>query len=256
MIGSDFLASAKRVKRKINMKGLILLLLIIYIIVMSLYTLIKMPIKNIYIENTNLISDNEIIEVAGIKNYPAIFKLNTKKIENKIATLELVSEVNVKKKINGSLIIKVVENKPLFYNRNTKKVVLSNAQEVDTNNKYLGIPTLINYVPNDLFKDFIESFKDIDSDIIKMINEIMYDPDINNDVTIDKERFLLRMNDTNLVYVNVINMKRLNNYKEIYNNIPVGTNGTLYLDSYDSSNNVLGLFTPFDSNTGDADGKD
>ena len=215
-----------------------------------------MPIKNIYIKNTNLILDNEIIEVAGIKNYPSIFKLNTKKIESKISTLELVESVSVKKKLNGSLIINITERKPLFYNRNNQKVILSSTKEVELNTKYLGIPTLVNYVPNDLLKKFVDAFTEIDSNIIKMINDITYDPDINNDITIDKERFLLRMNDTNLVYVNIINMKRLNDYKEIYKNIPENTFGTLYLDSYDSSNNVLGLFTPFDSSNSKGDKDD
>ncbi len=250
------MTNSKRVKRKLNIKALVLLLLIIYIIVMFLYTLFKMPIKNIYIKNTNLILDNEIIEVAGIKNYPSIFKLNTKKIESKISTLELVESVSVKKKLNGSLIINITERKPLFYNRNNQKVILSSTKEVELNTKYLGIPTLVNYVPNDLLKKFVDAFTEIDSNIIKMINDITYDPDINNDITIDKERFLLRMNDTNLVYVNIINMKRLNDYKEIYNNIPENTFGTLYLDSYDSSNNVLGLFTPFDSSNSKGDKDD
>lgn len=255
MIGSDYLANSKRVKRKLNVKALILLLLIVYLIVMFLYTLFKMPIKNIYIKNTNLISDNEIIEVAEIKNYPSILKLNINKMIKQINSLELVENVSINKKMNGSLIIDITERKPLFYNRNNKKVFLSSAKEVDFNEKYLGIPTLINYVPSDLLQKFTEAFENIDSDIIKMINEIMYNPDINNDITIDAERFLLRMNDTNLVYVNIINMKRLNDYKEIYNNIPENTYGTLYLDSYDSSNNVLGLFTPFEKNdsAGDTD---
>ena len=69
----------KRVKkRKLNIKALIILLLIIYLIVMLLYTLFTMPIKNIYITGTNLLKDHEIIEAAGIKDYPAIFKISKK----------------------------------------------------------------------------------------------------------------------------------------------------------------------------------
>ena len=36
---------------------------------------------------------------------------------------------------------------------------------------YLGIPTLVNYVPKDLLNNFIEAFKKINRDIIGMINE-------------------------------------------------------------------------------------
>lgn len=209
-----------------------------------------MPIKNIYIKNTNYLTDNEIIEAAGIKDYPSIFKVSKRSLINKIKSLELVNDVKITKRINGTIIIDIEEANPLFYNRNTNKVVLSSGKEVESSNKYLGIPTLINYVPSDLLKSFIAAFKNVDFDIINMINEIEYDPDISEEIVIDDNRFFLRMNDGNHAYVNVLNMKRLNNYKEFY--MLVGDKkGVLYLDSYDSSNDLVGLFTEFGSSTGD-----
>ena len=78
-----------------------------------------------------------------------------------------------------------------------------------------------------------------------MIDKIEYNPDISEDVVIDKNRFLLTMNDGNLVYINTLNIKRLNDYISIYSSISSSLNnqkGILYLDSYLSENN---LFTPF-----------
>lgn len=241
------MATYKKVKRKLNIKAFILLLLILYLIVMLFYTFFTMPIKNIYILNTKLLKDYDVIKVAGIKDYPSIFKTSSKKMESNIATLDLVNKVSVQKKLNGTLLIKIEEAKPLFYNRNTEKVVLSNNREVDSQ-KYFGLPTLINYVPSDLLKDFISAFAEIDADIIAMINEIEYSPDIANEVVIDNNRFLLRMNDTNNVYVNVINMKRLNDYKNVLMTIG-DKRGTLYLDSYNSENS---LFTAFGEDAGDS----
>ncbi len=245
------MATVKRVKRKkLNVKALLMLLLMVYLIVMLFYTVFTLPIKNIYIKNTSLLSDNEVIEIAGIKIYPSIFKVNSKGLEKKIRELELVEDVKVKKTFKGELIIEIDEAEPLFYNRKTERVVLSNGREVEASNKYLGIPTLINSVPSDMLKNFVKAFKNVDADIIKMINEILYDPDIKDNVTIDDSRFLLRMNDTNILYVNVLNMKRLNNYKSFL--MLVGDQrGTLLLDSYDSSNSLLGLFTPFEEQSTD-----
>ena len=250
------MAELKRVKkRKLNLKAVIILLLIIYLIAMLLYTIFTMPIKNIYIKGTNLLTDNEIIELAEIKDYPAIFSISKKKLEEKISTLELVESVEVKKTLTGKLTILVKEAMPLFYNRNTNKVVLSNKKEVENNAKYLGIPTLINYVPTDILNDFIESFCEIDPDIIKMINEIEYDPDISNDITIDEYRFLLRMNDTNHVYVNIINMKRLNDYEEIFATVG-DLHGTVYLDSYNADNIIFEAFGSDDENQNENNGGD
>lgn len=249
------MATIKKVKkRKLNIKGLILLLLVIYLVVILFYAFFTMPIKNIYIKNTSLLKDNEIIEVAGIKDYPSIFKVNTKNLIKSISTLDLVNSVSVEKKLNGKLIITIEEAKPLFYNRNTNKVVLSNKREVDNNSKYLGIPTLINYVPTDLLNDFIKAFSNIETDIIAMVNEIEYDPDISEEVVIDNNRFLLRMNDTNHVYVNVINMKRLNDYKNVLMTIK-NQRGTLYLDSYNSENSLFTAFTSKDTGDSGIDGE-
>ena len=236
------MAELKRVKRrKLNWKAIILLLLIIYLIVMLFYTIFTMKIKIIYIIGTNLLTDNEIIETAGIKDYPAIFGTSTNKLKERISELELVDQVEIKKTLTGKLTIEITEATPLFYNRNTNKVVLSNMKEVESNSKYLGLPTLINYVPTDILNDFIESLKEIDTDIIKMINEIEYDPDISNDIVIDEYRFLLRMNDTNHVYVNIINMERLNDYEEIFATVG-DIRGTVYLDSYNADNIIFEAF--------------
>ncbi len=241
----------KTVKKvRINFKALIFLLLVIYLIGMLLYTFFTIRVQNIYINNTHLLTDNEIIEKAELKDYPILFKVNPRKIENNLAQLELVSDVKVKKTLLGKVIIDITEAKPLFYERSSNKIILSNKKSVDTKDIYLGIPILVNFVPKDLLNDFIEAFNKVNPDIIGMINEIEYNPDINEDVVIDNERFKLRMNDQNIVYINTLNMNRLNNYIEIYASIASAVDnkkGTLYLDSYLSENN---LFTPFGNNGG------
>ena len=65
----------KTVKKvRVNFKALIVLLLIVYLIGTLLYTFFTVRIKNIYINNTRLLTDNEIIEAAGIKDYPMLIK--------------------------------------------------------------------------------------------------------------------------------------------------------------------------------------
>jgi len=85
-----------------------------------------------------------------------------------------------------------------------------------------------------------------------MINEIEYDPNISNDITIDEYRFLLRMNDSNHVYVNIINMERLNDYESVFATIG-DLRGTVYLDSYNADNIIFEAFgsdTEEETNTG------
>ena len=82
----------------------------------------------------------------------------------------------------------------------------------------------------------------INIDILKKVSEIEYSPDIKNEKVIDKNRFLLRMNDGNYVYINLANMDNLNKYEEIYATLDENKKGILNLDS--TSKGVV--FQPFD----------
>ena len=78
----------KRVRRKFNFGKFILFILIIFIIYFGMKYLFSIKIKNIIIVNNNYYSDEEIIEKAGIENYPEFITLSRKKIKNKLSTLD------------------------------------------------------------------------------------------------------------------------------------------------------------------------
>ncbi len=221
----------KKVKKKHRIRSFLVIILFFYLIGMLGYYLLNLPIKNIYVMGTNYLTDLEIIETAGLKDYPAIIKLKNKKIEKKLEKLDLVEEAKVKKNIFGKVTIIINEAQPLFYSRNADLIYLSNGNTTENSNKYLGVPILINFVPEEILNNFIKKFKDIDSSIIGMISEIEYSLEEKDGVTIDDTRFVLRMNDTNTVYVNTINLKRLNEYDKICATMDEGIRGIIYLNS-------------------------
>ena len=241
----------KKVKRKLNKKALLVIILTLYLIVMIFYYVFTIPLKNITINGTNILKDNEIIATAGLSDYPKIFSINTNTIKKRLMSLDLVEDVVVKKNYSGTITIDVTEAKLLFYNQTTNKVVLSNGKEIDNAN-YLGIPALINYVTSDIYNNLIAKMTDIDSDIIALISEIEYSPDIKDDVTINDSRFILKMNDGNLVYIDLVNFANLNMYETIYSQL--NSKGIIHLDSvYAESDTVI--FTSFDklNEEGDTD---
>ena len=63
------------------------------------------------------------------------------------------------------------------------------------------------------------------------------------------------MNDTNHVYVNIINMKRLNDYEEIFATVG-DLHGTVYLDSYNADNIIFEAFGSDDENQNENNGGD
>ncbi len=211
------------------------ILLLIYLIGMVIYYLIKLPVKNVKVEGISILKESEIIEPLGLEDNLPFLKFNKSYVKDRLKDNPLVDDFKIKKNLNGQVTIIINEAKILFYYNFDNKLVLSNGKTMDDSNDYLGYPTLVNYVPSDIYKGFINKFSKIDKDIIAMISEIEYDPDKFNDIIVDNERFLFTMNDGNKVYINVANLEKMNKYQ----NVVSKTNqiGILYLDS--SSNNFI-----------------
>ena len=221
----------KKNKKKIRIRSLLFIVLFIYLIASFGYYLFTLPIKNIYILGTNLIEDQEIIDIAGLKNYPPLVKINKSKIAQNIKKLELVDDVKVSKNIFGKITIKVTEAKPLFYYRSNNEIYLSNGKAIKDEQKYLGIPVVINYVPSNILNDLISRFSELNNDIVGEIREIEYSPDEKNGTIIDENRFIFRMSDTNTVYIDTINLEKLNNYQKICATLDEEVHGYIYLNS-------------------------
>ncbi len=219
----------KKRRRKLKLKGLFIILVIIAILVMLVLYLFKMPIKNIKVNGNVLLSEGEIIRASKIDNSSSFIKTSGYTIKKRIKTLDLIDDVKIKKYLFGKVVINVKENKILFYNNNTKKTVLSNGKEIEAEEKSIGYPILINEVPKEIYQKFIKSLYDVKGEVLKMISEIEYSPNIYKDTIVDDERFILKTNDGNKIIINNVNMHKLNKYQQIY--FGLTEKGTLYLDS-------------------------
>ncbi|CCX35871.1 cell division protein DivIB [Clostridium sp. CAG:1000] len=214
----------KRVKRKFNpLKFLSFIAFIIICYFLTVY-LLDIKTKNIVVLNNNYYSDEKIIETSGIENYPKFLSLNTNKIKKKLLKLDLIENVTIKKKWNFVLELTIKEKKILYLVRSENKYRLSDNKLYDLDD-VLSVPTLINYIPESNEKKFVNAFKNIDNNIISMISEIEY-----SKTSYDSDRFLLYMNDGNMVYVTTTKLKSLNKYVDIVSKLE-NKKGILYLDS-------------------------
>lgn len=214
----------KRVKRKFNpLKFLSFIAFIIICYFLTVY-LLDIKTKNIVVLNNNYYNDEKIIETSGIENYPKFLSLNTNKIKKKLLKLDLIENVTIKKKWNFVLELTIKEKKILYLVRSENKYRLSDNKLYDLDD-VLSVPTLINYIPESNEKKFVNAFKNIDNNIISMISEIEY-----SKTSYDSDRFLLYMNDGNMVYVTTTKLKSLNKYVDIVSKLE-NKKGILYLDS-------------------------
>lgn len=213
----------KSKKKKLSIKKLIIGLIVLFSIIFFLYKLFTIHITNIYIKGNSILSDQEIIDIAGISNYPNSIKNNFYIIEKRLNKNKYILSAHVHKSLMlNKVYIEVIENYPLFYYSYSDKTILLNGKSTtDT----FAVPTVINQIPDTIYDRFLNEIKEIDKEVLYRISEIKYYP---NDV--DQRRFLLTMNDGNYVYITINTFKLLNKYYEMVESFD-NKKGILHLDS-------------------------
>lgn len=214
-------------KKKIKIIPFLIVLLVIAGLSFGVYDVLNARILNIIIKNGEYLSDDYVIDLAGIKDYPSFYLTNTISMRKKVEKSPYIIQAKIKRKFYHVLEIDLNVNHPLFINNSTNMVVFENEKTVATSSEVdlFRVPRLINYVPDDKYQSFIKGMAKIDKGILGKISDIEYTP---NDY--DKDRFLLYMDDGNMVYLTLTKFKQINYYNEVLGQLE-GRKGILYLDS-------------------------
>ncbi len=210
--------------RKIRYKNVLLAFLFLTFFGIFLYFLCTVRVQNLYVKGNSMLSDQEILDLAGLSEYPSMLSILTKNIKKKLEEEEFILSAHIQYGIR-KVIITVKENRPLYYYESSKKTILENKKETD---KKFVVPTVINYIPNTVSFKFHEKMKEVDLEILKRISEIEYKPD-----EVDTSRFLLTMNDGNYVYLTLNKWDAVNRYVSIMKEFP-NQKGILYLNAGNS----------------------
>ncbi len=214
-------------RKKIKVFNLLISLLILLGLSFCVYLLFKIPTKNIIIKNTNYLNDDYILELAKIKNYPEFLLIKNNNIKEKLEKSEYISNVKISKKWGFILEIKIEENRALFFDMNKRKYIFTNKKEKveDEINIKFRIPRLLNYVPDKKYINFIKKMSEINEETLSKISDIEYQPN-----EYDKDRFLLYMDDGNMVYLTLTKFKMINHYNDVLSQLE-NHKGILYLDN-------------------------
>ena len=213
----------KKVKRKLNKKRFFTFFIILVLLVFFIYKLFNTNIKNIYIRGNEILTDQEIIDIAKLQDHPNSINNLSLTIKKRLEKNKYIlsSEV-IKKGFINKVYIDIKENYPLFYYQIEDKTILYSGKKVT--NKFT-VPTVINQIPNTIYDKFINKLKKIDKNILNRMSEIEYSP---NDV--EEERFFILMNDGNYVYITLNKFLSINKYIEMVKSFE-NKKGILYLDS-------------------------
>lgn len=218
---------AKTVKKKVSLKIIpVLIVLIVPVILYFLFTFVgNMKIENIVILGNSRLKDQEIIDLAGISNYPSFYRTSTVSMKRKVMASPYIKNVTVKRRFYHTIEIQVEEYNLLYKRASDNKVITEDGGEFLSSDTIYGLPILLNYIPDTKQASFQEGMKNTDENIRKQISEITYVPN-----EFDKDRFLLTMDDGNSVYLTLTKFEMLNYYQEVLPQLE-GKKGILYFDS-------------------------
>ena len=214
-------------KTKIKIVNLLLVLLVLVGLFFGVSYCLKQPIHGFLIKGTSYLKDDYILELGDLKEYPAFLLLDKGKTCKKILKSPYIDSCKIHKKWDFLLEIDVEENKPLFFDTSKNKYVFHLKEQVgeDAISSEFRVPRLLNYVPDKKYKKFIAGMEKVEDNTLSKISDIEYQPN-----EYDKDRFLLYMDDGNMVYLTLTKFKMINHYTEVYSPLE-GHKGILYLDS-------------------------
>ena len=214
---------AKKRKRKLTLSRVFLALFFLFLVVFIVISLSKIKVNGFSISGNTYYTDNEILDMTGLSKYPSFLLTNSYNVSSKVKDNKLIKRITIKKTLYGRFNVTVTENKILFYDSVNNKSVTADGSLVSYYYEYS--PVLVNEVNNKkVYNKLIEKMIKVNDDILNNISEIKYEP---NDI--DKERFLLSMNDGNYVYVTMSKFSSINKYLDIVKTLD-SKNGILYLD--------------------------
>lgn len=217
-----------KIKKKKRLKLIPFLLFVIVIagIIFLIDILLDTSIENIVIKGNKIVTDQQIIDEAGLSNYPSFYKTTSYSIKKSLEKNSFIKEVKIKRSFYHVLTIEVSEHKVLLKKETTGKLVLENMNEVTTDQEIpYTVPRLVNDVPKNKYSELLKNLLKVKNNVRISISEFYYDPN-----EFDKDRFLLYMDDGNSVYLTLTKFRMINYYNEVLPQLD-GKKGILYLDS-------------------------
>ena len=164
-------------KKRLKLIPFLLFVLVIAGIVFLIDVLLDTRVENIVIKGNKIVTDQQIIDEAGLSNYPSFYKTTSYNIKKTLERNSFIKEVKVKRRFYHVLTIKVSEHKVLLKKETTGKLVLENMNEVTTDQEIpYTVPRLVNDVPQNKYNELLKNLLKVKSNVRSSISEFYYDP--------------------------------------------------------------------------------
>ena len=147
-----------------NILGIILLILFSTFIPQNKFIINKFEIKEIKIENNDILEDQELIKIFSFLYRKNIIFLNSSELKKNIDQKSFIKKIEIKKIFPGKLVIKVFEKKPIaiIVDKSQKKFYLDNKIDLIEYRK------ILKYEKLPIIEGEAKNFKILFDDLIKI----------------------------------------------------------------------------------------
>jgi len=219
-------------RKKANRRLIFLLLLFFILIAFILYFQSPLSyVKHVVINGNSAHSDEEIMEIIGIRKDTNIWKVRNKEMEKKLNSLPEMKKAEVKTKMPHSVIINIQEYQRISYVSKGKYFlpVLENGNilhEKKTTDLPLNAPILFSFSENKALKEMIVSLEKLPAEVLNSISEIHYEP-----WKSDPYHISLFMNDGNQVSATIRTFaEKMSHYPSIISQLDPTQKGVINLE--------------------------
>ena len=159
-------------KKKLRLLPFLIFIIVIAVIVFVCLFVLDTKVKNIIITGNEVLSDDDIIELAGLTDYPSFYKTLNLTMKNNLKENPLIESVDINRSFYHIIEIDVKEYNILYKREDNGKYVLENKKEVtlDKETPYT-IPRLINTIPKKILDRFIKYYKRVDLSIREVLEK-------------------------------------------------------------------------------------
>lgn len=197
----DRIPKLKQARKKKANRRLIFYLSIFFILI-SIIVYLQSPLSDIHtvdITGNSLISDEEMVNIADLEDSPNIWTISKSDIKEEIMDYPLMKSAEVEKKLPQTIKIDVQEYDVVGYVEEDEYFfpVLENGEKL-TELKEASMsgdaPLMLDFDEDEYLTKMTEELKELPQDIRKLISEIHWKPEDDNE-----NKILLYMNDGFLV---------------------------------------------------------
>lgn len=210
-------------------------LIILFFIIFVVYFFIpQSQVKDIVVVGNKSIDSQEILNIANIKINDKLPTIHPTLIKSRLEDNEIIKRAYIKKDlVTQKVYIQISEVSGLYYYENNNGIYLVDVENKiqRLNNADVNFPKFVDFfnVKHEYIEDITRELAKVKPSVLSQISEISYAP-----TKTFLNRFLLKMNDRNYIYMLSNNVAhKLNYYQELRRVIPKDNPVDVFLENAD-----------------------